>query len=410
MKPLEGIKVVDLTTFVAAPVCARLLGDLGASVIKVEHPRGDGWREFGINYNVRFSHEENPVFDIYNSSKTFISLNLKSTEGKEIFWQLLEDADVFVTNTRPDALQRLGFSYEDVKERCPRLIYAIVLGYGEKGPEAALPAFDTTAFWTRSGFLRDMAPVTSDYEPISPPSGVGDTVTGYNLLAQVCAALIGRERTGKGDYVSAGLYHTGIFTNGTMQIITQRPWGRDYPKTRLEVGPPGGCYRCSDGEWLFIANGQLSVSLPKMFRMIGRPELADDPRFTDRDSRAANADTLYYIFKEAYASRTIAEWIELARIHDLPLVRMNHFSDVTADPQAWANGYLEYMQCPNGEQVIMPSSPISMGAVGTVTTTPAAKVGTHTAQVLEQLGYTQAQIAAMEASGAVYCGTQEDTP
>ena len=407
MKPLEGIKVVDLTTFVAAPVCARLLGDMGASVIKIEHPRGDGWREFGINYNARFSHEENPVFDIYNSGKTFISLNLKSPEGKEIFWKLLEEADVFVTNTRPDALQRLGFSYEDVKERCPRLVYAIVLGYGEQGPEASLPAFDTTAFWTRSGFLRDIAPVTDDYVPLSPPSGVGDTVTGYNLLAQICAALMGRERTGKGDYVRAGLYHTGIFTNGTMQIITQRPWGRDYPKSRLEVGAPGGCYRCSDDEWLFIANGQLSVALPKMFRMIGRPELIEDPRFLDRDSRAENSDALYYIFKEAYATKTINEWIELARIHDLPLVRMNHFSDVTADQQAWENGYLEYMQCPNGETVIMPSSPISMESVGTVVTEPAPKVGVHTAAVLEQLGYTQEQIAALQASGAVYCGEQE---
>lgn len=408
MKPLEGIKVIDLTTFVAAPVCARLLGDMGAQVIKIEHPRGDGWREFGINYNARFSHEENPVFDIYNSGKEFISLNLKSLEGKEILFRLLEDADVFVTNTRPDALQRLGLSYEDLKERFPRLVYAIVLGYGEKGPEASLPAFDTTAFWTRSGFLRDMAPVTADYQPISPPSGVGDTVTGYNLLAQICAALLGRERTGKGDYVRAGLYHTGIFTNGTMQIITQRPWGRDYPKTREEVGAPGGCYQCSDGEWLFIANGQLSVALPKMFRMISRPELIDDPRFADRDSRAANADALYDIFKNAYAQKPLEAWIELARIHDLPLVRMNHFSDVTSDPQAWENGYLEHMRCPNGEEVIMPSSPISMNSVGAVVTTAAAKTGAHTAQVLTRLGYTAEQIAQMSASGAVYCLKEDD--
>ena len=403
-KPLSHIKVVDLTTFVAAPVCARLLGDLGAQVIKVEHPRGDGWREFGINYNARFSHDENPVFDIYNSGKEFISLNLKSPEGKEIFWKLLEEADVFVTNTRPDALQRLGFSYEDVKERCPRLIYAIVLGYGEKGPEAGAPAFDTTAFWTRSGFLRDLAPVTSDYEPISPPSGVGDTVTGYNLLAQVCAALIGREKTGKGDYVRAGLYHTGIFTNGTMEIITQRPWGRDYPKTRVEVGPPGGCYKCADGEWLFIANGQFSVAAPKMLQMIGRPDLVGDPRFFDREQRTANADTLYYIFKEAYASKPIAHWQQLAKEYDLPLVRMNHFSDVTSDPQAWENGYLEHMQCPSGESVIMPSIPLEMDSVGVVETKPAAKVGTHTEKVLKELGYSAEQIAAMQESGAIYCG------
>lgn len=401
-KPLEGIKVVDLTTFVAAPVCARLLSDMGAHVIKVEHPKGDGWREFGINYNPRFCDDENPVFDIYNSGKTFIALNLKTPQGKEVFWKLLEEADVFVTNTRPDALQRLGFSYEDVKERCPRLVYAIVLGFGEKGPEAAAPAFDTSAFWTRSGFLRDMSPLNECYEPISPPSGVGDTVTGYNLLAQICAALIGRSKSGKGDYVRAGLYHTGIFTNGTMEIITQKPWGRIFPRDRRTVGPPGGCYRCSDGEWLFIANGQLSVALPKMFNMIGRPDLVSDPRFQDRDTRAAHSDELYDIFRDAYASKPLEEWVRLAKIHDLPLVRMNHFSDVTTDEQAWANGYLEYMECPNGETVTMPSSPIAMDSVGTVVTTPAPKTGTHTVQVLRDLGYTDEEIAGMEAAGAVY--------
>ena len=109
-KPLEGYKVVDLTTFVAAPVCSRLLADLGAEVIKVEHPAGDGWREFGINYNPRFNEDENPVFDIYNTGKKFISLNLKNPDAKEVMWKLLEEADVFVTNTRPDALKRLGFS------------------------------------------------------------------------------------------------------------------------------------------------------------------------------------------------------------------------------------------------------------------------------------------------------------
>lgn len=401
-KPLEGYKVLDLTTFVAAPVCGRLLADLGARVIKVEHPKGDGWREFGINYNARFCDDENPVYDIYNSGKEFISLNLKSEKGKEVFWKLLEEADVFVTNTRPDALKRLGFSYEDVKERCPRLVYAIVLGFGEKGPQAADPAFDTTAFWTRSGFLRDMSPLNECYEPISPPSGVGDTVTGYSLLAQICAALIGREKTGKGDYVQAGLYHTGIFTNGTMEIITQKPWGRIFPRDRRTVGPPGGCYKCLDDEWLFIANGQLSVALPKMFRMIGRPDLVDDPRFMDRDTRAANADTLYDIFKDAYASKTLAEWVQLAKEHDLPLVAMNHFSDVTTDEQAWANGYLEHMECPNGETVTMPASPIRMESLGTITTKPADKVGTHTAQVLKDLGYTPDEIDAMDASGAIY--------
>ncbi len=401
MKPLEGIKVVDLTTFVAAPVAARLLADLGAEVIKVEHTKGDGWREFGINFNKRFHNGQNPVYDIYNTGKKFISMNLKAPEAKEVMWKLLEEADVFVTNTRPDALKRLGFSYEDVKERCPKLIYAIVLGYGEEGPEASLPAFDTTAYWTRSGFLRDMAPVTDSYIPISPPSGVGDTVTGYMLMAEVCAALIGRARTGKGDYVSAGLYHNGIFSMGTMEIIAQKPWGNPYPKTRVEVGAPGGCYRCSDDEWLFIANGQLSVSLPKMFTMIERPDLIEDPRFLTRDSRAEHMEELYSVFANAYRSQPIDEWLRRAKEVDLPLVRMNHFSDTTTDEQAIANGYVEKMQCPDGEVVMMPNSPIRMESIGELRTVPAPAIGADTTEILKRLGYSQEQIASMEEAGAI---------
>ena len=131
-KPLQGIRVLDLTAFVAAPVCTRLLSDLGAEVIKVERPQGDAWRAVGKSYNKRFSDEQNPVFDIYNTGKKMIALDLKQPQGKEIFWQLLKQADVFVTNTRPDALKRLGISYEEVRAICPNLIYASVIGYGEE--------------------------------------------------------------------------------------------------------------------------------------------------------------------------------------------------------------------------------------------------------------------------------------
>ena len=402
-KPLEGIKVLDLTTFVAAPVCGRLLADLGAQVIKVERPEGDGWREFGVGFNPRFSEDQNPIYDIYNSGKKGIALNLKDPDAKEIFWKLLEQSDVFLTNTRPEALNRLGFGHEAVRARCPRLIYAIVLGFGETGPEAARPAFDTTAFWARSGFLRDMAPLTESYMPISPPSGVGDTVTAYNLLAEINAALYAREKTGKGDYVRASLYHTGIFTMGCMEIAAQRPWGRVYPQTRKQVGPPGGCYMCADGEWLFLANGQQSVSVPRMFRLIGRPELIEDPRFSTAQARRENKDELYEIFKAAYLTKTCQEWLDLTVELDLPAVRMNHFGDVPEDEQAWACGYLERMTCPDGETVVMPSSPIHMDAVGELKTEPAPYVGQDTREVLCELGYSEDEIAALQDKGAVRC-------
>ena len=158
MKPLEGITVVDLSTFVAAPVCGRLLADMGARVIKVEAVRGDTWRGTGHNHVPdRYNKDENPVFDIYNTGKEFISLNLKAPEGKEAMLKLLSGADVFLTNTRPAALKRLGLDAEQLRSQFPGLIYALLVGYGEKGPDADNPAFDSTAFWSKSGFLHDQA-------------------------------------------------------------------------------------------------------------------------------------------------------------------------------------------------------------------------------------------------------------
>ena len=398
--PLSGIRVVELSTFVAGPVTARLLGDMGAEVIKVEAPFGDGWRGTGISYlPLRFSREENPVFDIYNSGKRHISLNLKTAEGKEALYKLLEETDVFVTNTRPAALKRLGFDYETLKDRYPKLIYAMVLGYGEKGPDAHKPAFDTTAFWSRSGFLRDMSPLHERYSPVTAPSSVGDTATAYLLMGEICAALYRRTQTGTGDLVTSTLYHNGIFCMGTMVMISQPPFGRTYPLNRVDSGVPGGNYECADGEWIFFAMGDPVKTRPLFHRIIGHPELDTDPRFQDHN-RWENRYAYYEYFREGFLTKTADEWVRIADENDLPLVKMAHFKDVSSDPQAWANGYLEHVAFAGGNVDIMPTSPIEMASAQVPPTRPAAALGAHTAEVLRGLGYSDEQVQAMIASGA----------
>lgn len=400
-KPLEGIRVLELTTFVAAPVCGRLLADLGADVIKVERPTGDAWRETGKSYNSQFNDDANPVFDIYNSGKRFVSLDLKTDAGMAVFMELLSRADVFITNTRPQALKRLGLAYEDIKARFPRLIYAIVLGYGENGPDAGKPAFDTTAFWSRSGFLRDQSLVTDTYMPVTPPFSAGDTVTGMVLMGEICAALYNRSVTGKGDYVRSGLYHNGIFTLGTMEIITQEPWGRKFPTNRLDAGVPGGLYCCKDDEWIFIAVGYAPAYLPAMYKMIGHPELVDDERLKTQEGRNRHKQELYTIFRDAFLTESSAHWVDLAGKLDLPLVRLNHYADVSADEQAWANGYLEQMEFRSGLEGVMPRSPISMESVGELKTTCAPLIGADNDEVLSEMGYTPDEIQKMRETGAV---------
>ena len=400
-KPLDGITVVELATFVAGPSCGRLLADLGARVIKVEAPSGDTWRVNGRRYvGGYFTEQENPVFDIYNTGKELVSLNLKNPEGKEALMKLLDSADVFLTNTRPAGLKRLGLSYEEVKARRPDIIYAILLGYGEKGPEGGNPAFDSTAFWSKSGFLRDQSPLTNDYMPINPPFGVGDTMTGFLLMGEICAALYRRKCTGEGDYVSTTLFHNGVFCFGTMNLISQKPYGKEYPVSRLSFGVPGGLYCCSDDEWVYVGIVSMASAVPSMCEAIGLPELVNDPTLFDKDYTVVDTPRVYEYLKNAFLQHDSDYWLTKAKEYDFPLVRLNRYSNVLQDPQAVANGFVEQVQFPNGNVGPMPSSPIEMESVGELKTVPCGLVGADTRKVLADLGYSEKQIEAMIAAGA----------
>jgi len=395
--PLEGIKVVELATFVAAPVVGRMLADMGAQVTKIEAPAGDGWRNSGPGVNpARFNKKtENPVFDIYNTGKEFVSLNLKTPEGKEAFFKLLDEADIFITNTRPAALKRLGLDYETLKEKYPRLIYAIVQGFGEKGPDKDVPAFDTTAFWSRGGFFRDLAPKNSEesYSPINAPGGVGDSATGYLLFGEIVTALYNREKTGKGDFVRSTLYHNAIFMFGTMLIRLQRPYGGAYPRSRVDHGLGGG-YECADGAWVYVPS-----DLDELCDMLGIKELLDDPR-ADPKVRYTNRHFLHAQLKAAFLTQPHEYWVEEGKRRDIPLVHMAHFADVVEDPQAWANDFLEHVAFPSGNTDVMPTSHFEMASFTPPKTKPAPVTGADTAKVLARLGYTEKQIEAMLASGA----------
>ena len=275
-----------------------------------------------------------------------------------------------------------------------------MLGYGEKGPDAHKPAFDTTAFWARSGFIRDMSAMKESYEPVLAPIGMGDTATAYLLAAEINAALYRRERTGLGDNVSSGLYQNAIFCMGTMITMAQAPFGRCFPYNRVDHGIPEGSYQCSDGEWIYFALGNSAVNMPRLVALIGHPDLLDDPRFSPANLWE-NRYAFYAYLRDAFLQKPVDEWVRLGDEYDLPLVRVAHFKEVAEDPQAWANGYLERVTFANGREDTVPASPIQMDSVGKVTTKPAPPCGADTVAILRDLGYTEEQISSMEASGAV---------
>ena len=401
-KPLSGIKVVELADYVSAPVCARILADMGAEVIKIERHTGNAWRENGkSSCPWKFNDEVNPGFDINNTGKRHIVLNLKTPEGLAVCHQLLETADVFVTNMRVQALKRLGLDYPSLKDKYPKLIYAIGLGYGEKGPDANNPAFDHTAFWARCGFLLDMAPMSDDYHPVFPPSSMGDNFTGMTLATEVCSALFNRTKTGKGDYVRSSLFHNGIFATGAMNIATQGGDGSVYPRTRQTHGVAYGDFMCKDGRYVYIAAGYAEKLIAKVFAVIGREDLIDNPKFNTADARLENADEMYDIIKEAVLQRTCDEWLAFGKEADIPMVKMQHFSEIMEDEQAIVNGYVQDVVYPSGVTYKIPSSPIEMDSIGELHTVPTKAIGEDTVEVLKEYGYTDQQLAQMRSAGII---------
>ena len=401
-KPLSGIRVLELADYVSAPVCCRLLADLGAEVIKIERSTGNVWRVTAQSYNPkRFTLDENPTYDIYNTGKKHIVLNLKTADGMKVCKDLLARSDVFVTNNRPAALERLGLDYESLKAEFPQLIYAIGLGFGEKGPEAGTPAYDQSAFWARSGFLMDLAPTDGYYMPIFPPGSMGDTFTGITMLSEICAAIINRLKTGHGECVKSSLFHNAIFAMGTMQIWAQRPFGAAFPRSRAAHGLPNGYFPCKNDEYIFISAGYAPQIIPVMFRMLGHPEYLDDERFNTPAARSKNAEEFYQILCDGFRQKTRDEWLALCKEYDIPASPMQHFADLSEDEQAWANHYLEHVTFPSGNTDVMATSVIEMESVGELKTVPSPRTGENTEEVMKFLGYSDAYIDQLRQNGTI---------
>lgn len=388
--PLSGYRVVELSSYLAAPSSSRLLADWGADVIKVESLSGDAFRHFGPTMSAPAHDEENPLWDILNSNKRGLALNLKAPEGKRIFETLLEKADVFLTNTRPEALKKLDLDYESLRHKYPRLIYALVTGFGETGPDAALPGFDVVAYWARSGFMVDL--VKPHEYPMYAPAGFGDMTVGGTLFGGICAALLNREKTGRGDKISIALYGAAIWFAGVVITTTQERYGNAYPKTRLEGNPLAIAYRCKDGEWIMISVLEIERYWPPFCKALGRDDLLADQRFEGRKGVLDRRSELIPILERVFASKDRDEWVAILTEADIVHAKLQHFRDIPKDEQAWANGFVYETTFANGEKAIMPSPPLRSLEAGPPSRMRGPLLGEHSKEVLEELGYSSEQI------------------
>ena len=384
-KHLSGIKVVELATFIAAPSCARILGEWGAEVVKIESLNGDIYRRTGN----AISDDENPLFAIENEGKKFISVDIKTSDGVKIVDQLLEKSDIFVTNLRVDALKKLGLSYEDLSEKYPELIYTHVLGYGDKGPLKDKPGYDSTAFFARSGILADTT--QAGETPTNYANGLGDHTLGMYILSGVLAALYKRTKTGRGELVTSGLYQAAIYSLSSMLMATQL--NVEYPADRKNPGNPlNNIYQCKDGEWLMLAGTDYYSSLSKFAEITDLPILVENDEYNSPLGGYICSKEITAIIENRISQKNRSEWDEIFKKGDFACEILQHLSDVLEDEQAWANDYLLKVTYPTGNSGIVPNLPVSFGNQQKSEFKHPPKVGGDSVAILKSLGYTDGKI------------------
>ncbi|HZU47954.1 MAG TPA: CoA transferase [Mycobacterium sp.] len=380
--PLEGVKVVELGVWVAGPAAGAILADWGADVVKIEPPTGDPGRAFGRMLGLDL--EMNPPFEMDNRSKRSIVLDLTSDDGRTTVFELLSGADAFVTNIRLDALRRLGLDYESVAAAFPRLVYGLITGYGETGPDADRAAYDIAAFWSRAGVAHLLT--RPGETPPFQRGGMGDHMAGMTLAASICAALIARGRTGTGQLVTTSLYRQGAYTV-SFDLNTYLMTGRTIAVGQRESmgNPCMNNYTAGDGRRFWIVGLQGDRHWPALCRVVGHPDWLTDPRFADARARAHNAVELIARLDDIFATKPLDEWAQIfAGEPEFFWSPINSIEDVVADPQFHAAGGLIDVPDAHGA-VSMVATPADFHGTPWTPRSIAPKLGEHTEEILAEV-------------------------
>jgi crotonobetainyl-CoA:carnitine CoA-transferase CaiB-like acyl-CoA transferase len=399
-RALDGIRVIDAASFIAGPVAATVMADFGADVIKIEPPGGDTYRHRTGGPGVPES-PYNYRWIVDNRTKRGLALDLRRREGQAVLHRLIEAADVFITNAPLDSRTRLGMRWEDLAPRNPRLIYASITAYGERGEEAGRTGFDATALWARTG-LMDLVRPAPDTPPSRALPGMGDHPTGISLFAAIMTALYQREKTGKGAMVSTSLMANGLWWNA-IQVQAALSGARVEPRPAREEAATAlaNLYRCADGRWFLLNVLNDDRDWPALLRAIERPDLAIDPRFAATPARRACARELVAILDGVFAARPWAEWQKILNAHGLTSGVVATIDDVRTDRQMVASGALVPFDDPRAGAPLTVASPLWVEGVDKVTPRFPAEIGEHSAEILREVGYDEGEIEQLLASGAV---------
>jgi crotonobetainyl-CoA:carnitine CoA-transferase CaiB-like acyl-CoA transferase len=401
---MSGVRVVELGMWLAGPAAGGILADWGADVVKIEPPKGDPARTFQRMLGGDLP--TNPVFELDNRSKRSVVLDLGTEEGRALALELVGNADVFLTNIRMSALRRAGLDPGSLRRSDPRLVYATVSGYGLQGAEADRPAYDIAAYWARSGIAASLTPPGGNL-PFQR-GGMGDHSVAMTAAAMISAALFARERTGKGDLVSTSLLRQGAYTIG-FDVNTALMWGSSINVgTRTAMGNPAiNNYTAKDGRRFWIVGLEGERHWPPLARAVGHPEWLDDERFKSPAVRFQNATQLIGLLDEAFATKTLQEWEAVFDSEpDFFWAPVQSIDELLNDPQFHAAGGLIDVPFDEGTWTML-ATPADFEAHHAAPRFRAPELGEHTHEVLAELGRSDAEIAALEASGitAAACDT-----
>ena len=397
---LHDYRVIELGMWVAGPGAGGVLADWGADVVKVETPVGDPMRRL-FKLLAGHGQTESPPFDLDNRGKRSIVVDLATADGAVIVRRLLADADVFLTNLRPEAVERLGLGPDGLLAEFPRLVYASVSGYGLEGPEVGRAGYDVGAFWARSGIAATMAP--NGAAPPGIRSGMGDHITGMTTVAGILAALLDRERTGRGQLVETSLLRTGIYGLG-WDLGIQMRFGKNtstQPRTS-ELNPMCNCYAASDGRWFWLLGVEADRMWPKLCTALDRPDLAADERFSTARGRRHHAAELVAELDAIFATTTRDALTEIFDRHDVWWAPVNTLAEVLADPQAIAAG--AFVEVPAGEGAPAHravATPVTFRGSGLPPLGGVPGLGEHTEEILGAAGFSADERARFRREGVI---------
>ncbi|MCU1359224.1 MAG: L-carnitine dehydratase/bile acid-inducible protein [Ilumatobacteraceae bacterium] len=400
---LQGIRVVEVADYAMVPAASAALADWGADVIKIEHAqRGDPLRgiiSFGIGPDINgFSF----LWETFNRGKRSIGLDLTHQSARQVLYDLIATADVFITSYLPSTRQKLGIDVDQLRAVNPQLIIARGSAHGALGEQADVGGYDSSTYWFRTGIGMAATPVGSTEVTSLPAPAFGDCQTGIGLAAGVCAALFHRLRTGEATTVDTSLLGSGVWAMQASLVGVNVAGLDDLPRANRATArnPIANTYRTSDGRFLVLSMLQADRLWPGFCAAIGRDDLVDDPRFTDIPTREANSAACVAELDATFATRTLAEWTEALSAQPGPWAAVRRVRDLNDDRQVWANGYLQTVDYGDGRTLTLASAPAQFDEEPPQLN-PAPAFGAHTEELLLELGRDWDQILALKDDGAI---------